>query len=151
MALGHYCTKFHYNRCANEQGVKFLIRMILFNEEIIKELNGYFSKGDEYVESIRLSSYGFHIDFININITCEERVFASIRGRQYEWDDAPNGAPWGLLGRQIAKEAKLVSPSRLRVLLNEDDYIEFETVEGGYESVIIKFPESDETLNWEIF
>ena len=72
--------------------------MILFNEKIVELLNQYFDKGDEYFESILLASYGFNIQFVNFRVQCNERVFASIDGKEYEWDDAPNSGPWGALG-----------------------------------------------------
>ena len=92
-------------------------RMILFNQEIVELLNKYFSKGEEYVESILLASYGLNIQFVNLKVQCNERVFASIDGKKYEWNDAPNSGPWGALGRQVAKEAKLKNPSEVVKLL----------------------------------
>src|SRR5688572_24064181 len=110
--------------------------MILFNEEIIDILNRYFSEGEEYVESVLLASYGLNIQFVNFNVQCNERVFASIDGKNYEWVDSPNPGPWGALGRQLAKKAVLKSPTLLSIIFDSGDSIDIETVENRYESVI---------------
>ena len=68
--------------------------MILFDNNIVKILNDYITKSDQYVESILLASYGFGIQFVDFNIHCSENVFASINGGAYEWNDAPNSGPW---------------------------------------------------------
>lgn len=73
--------------------------MILFNEEIITLLNEYFSREPQFVEVVQLSSYGLNIQFVDFNIQCNERVFASINGKTYVWEDAPNSGPWGALGK----------------------------------------------------
>ena len=125
--------------------------MIKFNNEIIKLLNDYFSKNEEFVESILLASYGFNIQFVNFNINCEERVLASIGGKKYKWDDAPNSGPWGSLERQRATEAKLMESNMLRISFDSGDFIDIETVEGQYESVIFNFPSQGENLVMEIF
>lgn len=125
--------------------------MINFNEEIVKLLNDYFSESEEFVESILLASYGFNIQFVNFNINCEERVFASIGGKKYEWNDAPNSGPWGVLGRQRAKEAKLRAPNLLTINFDSGDFIDIETVEGQYESVIFNFTPKGESIVMEIF
>ncbi len=72
--------------------------MILFNEKIVDVLNEYFSKNNQYVDSILLASYGFNIRFQDIEIQCNERVFATIDGQTYEWHDSPNSGPWALWG-----------------------------------------------------
>lgn len=125
--------------------------MILFNNDIIEILNEYFSKNEEYVESILLASYGFNIKFVNFNIQCNERVFASIDGENHEWNDAPNSAPWGALGRQLAKSAVLKKPSLLSINFESGDTIDIETVENEYESVIVNFPPQSGCLVMEIF
>ena len=125
--------------------------MILFNEKIVELLNEYFSKKEEYVESILLASYGFNIQFVNFNIQCNERVFASIDGAAYEWDDAPNSGPWGALGRQLAKKALLKNQALLSIVFESGDSIDIETVESQYESVLINFPPQGESFVMEIF
>ena len=125
--------------------------MNLFNEEIVKVLNDYFSKESQFLESIQLASYGFNIQFVNFNIQCNERVFASIEGTRYEWDDAPNSGPWGMLGRQCAENASLKSPSVLSIKFESGDSIDIETVESQYESVIFNFPPLGNSLVMEIF
>ena len=125
--------------------------MINYDEEIIKLLNSYFSENEEYVESVLLASYGFNIQFVNFNINCEERVFASIGGKAYGWNDAPNSGPWGALGRQRANEAKLTAPNLLRIIFDSGDFLEIETVEGQYESVTFSFPQQGEPFSMEIF
>lgn len=125
--------------------------MILFNEEIVELLNRYFSKDEEYVESILLASYGFNIQFVNFRVQCNERVFASIDGKEYEWDDAPNSGPWGALGRQLAQKAVLKSPNLLTIIFAGGDSIDIETEESQYESVIFDFPPEGDAVVMEIF
>ena len=125
--------------------------MINFTEEIVELLNDYFSKNEEYVESILLASYGFNIQFVNFNIQCEERVFARIDGKEFEWNDAPNSGPWGALGRQQAIHAKLKSSSLLSIMFKGGDSIDIETVEGQYESVVFNFPPEGESIVMEVF
>lgn len=125
--------------------------MINFTNEIVGLLNEYFSKNEEYVESILLASFGFNVQFVNFNIQCEERVFATIGGKSYEWNDAPNSGPWGQLGRQVAKSAKLKTPNVLNITFESGDFIDIETVEGQYESVIFNFPPQEGALVMEIF
>lgn len=125
--------------------------MRLFNNEIVELLNDYFMNGQEYVESILLASYGFHIQFVNFNIQCEDRVFASLNGNFYEWNDAPTSAPWGVLGRQLASKAILLKPELLRIEFESGDNFDIETVEGKFESVIFNFPPKDDCLVMEIF
>ncbi len=125
--------------------------MIYFNEVIVPILNNYISKEPQYIESIKLASYGFNLQFVDFEIHCSERVFASIDGTIYEWDDAPSSAPWGLLGRQRATLAELTNPALLKIILDSGDYIEIETVKSEYESVIFQFPPKDGTLIMEIF
>ena len=125
--------------------------MNLFNEEIVKILNDYFSKEPQFVESVQLASYGFNIQFVDFKIQCNERVFASIDGTYYEWDDAPNSGPWGALGRQRAENARLKSPSVLSIKFESGDSIDIETVESQYESVIFNFPPQGNSLVMEIF
>jgi len=125
--------------------------MILYNEEIVELLNNYFSKNEEYVESVLLASYGFNIQFVNFNVQCNEHVFGSIGGKNYKWDDAPNSGPWGALGRQLAKKAVLKSPALLNIMFEGGDSIDIETVESQYESVIFNFPPKDDSFVMEIF
>jgi hypothetical protein len=125
--------------------------MILFDEKIVELLNQIFDEKCEYVESILLASYGFNIQFVNFRVQCNERVFASIDGKEYEWNDAPNSGPWGALGRQLAKKAVLKSPKLLTIEFESGDSIDIETEEGQYESVIFDFPPEGEAFVMEIF
>ena len=125
--------------------------MINFSQEIVELLNNYFSENEEFVESILLASYGLNIQFVNFNIQCEERVFASINGNNYEWNDAPNSGPWGALGRQRALTAHLKARNLLSIIFESGDSIDIETVEGQYESVIFTFPPKGESFVMEIF
>ena len=125
--------------------------MTLFTENIIELLNEYFAKSNEYVESVLLASYGFNIQFVNLNIQCNERVIASIGEVTYEWQDAPNSGPWGALGRQVAIKAMLKNPSLLSIVFESGDFIDIETKESQYESVIFNFPPKAESLVMEIF
>jgi len=125
--------------------------MILFSKEIVELLNEHFSTSEEYVESVLLASYGFNIQFVNFNIQCNERVFASIAGELYEWGDAPNSGPWGALTRQLAKKAVLKNQRILSIVFESGDSIDIETVENQYESVIFNFPPQGESFVMEIF
>ena len=125
--------------------------MTLFTENIIELLNEYFAKNNEYVESVLLASYGFNIQFVNFNIQCNERVIASIDEVTYEWQAAPNSGPWGSLGRQVAIKALLKNPSLLSIVFESGDFIDIETKENQYESVVFSFPPENESLVMEIF
>lgn len=125
--------------------------MILFNEEIVAILNRYFEEEDEFVQSIQLATWSLSIQFNNFSVCCNARVFASIEGKEYVWDDAPNPGPWGALCRQIPKKAMLKSPNLLTIDFISGDSIDFETEEGPYESVIFDFPPKQDTLIMEIF
>jgi len=106
---------------------------------------------NEFVDSILLASYGFSIQFCDVNIHCNERVFARIGDSDYEWNDSPSAAPWGALGRQRVSNIMLASRSRLRIVFESGDYLEIETVEGQYESVVINLPPAGEELRMEIY
>jgi hypothetical protein len=125
--------------------------MILFNEKIVAVLNECFSKNEEYVESVLLASYGFSVQFVNLSVHCNERVFASIQGSRYEWNDAPNSGPWGALGRQLAKTAVLRNEALLGIIFESGDSLDIETVAGQHESVIFRFPPQENSLVMEIF
>ena len=125
--------------------------MILFNEEIITLLNEYFSREPQFVEVVQLSSYGLNIQFVDFNIQCNERVFASINGKTYVWEDAPNSGPWGALGKQLAKKAMLKTESLLTITFESGDSIDIETSESPYESVIFNFPRQGNSFVMEIF
>ncbi len=123
--------------------------MVSYNPEIIETLKN--ALRDLYVDSVLLSSYGISFQFCDVNIHCNERVFAQINGNSYEWHDAPSNAPWGVLGRQQFSHVCLSSPNLLKITFNSGDYIEIETAESQYESVIISFPSKGEELTMEIF
>lgn len=125
--------------------------MNLFNEEIVKVLNEYFSNEPQFVESVQLTSNGFNIQFVDLNIQCNERVFASIDDISYEWNDAPNFGPWGSLGWQRGLIAKLKSPSLLSITFESGDSIDIEMVESQNESVIFNFPPQKNSFVMEIF
>ncbi len=123
--------------------------MIRFNPDIVEILKS--TLRDLYVDSVLLSSYGIGFQLCDVNIHCNERVFANISGTLYEWDDAPNNAPWGALGRQQFSDVCLSSPNLLKITFKSGDYIEIETLESKYESVIIKFPSKGEEVIMETF
>lgn len=125
--------------------------MKLFDESIVSTLKEFILNDNQFVDSILLGSYGLAIQFCDVKIHCNERVFAKIGGELYEWEDAPNSSPWGALGRQKVKDIELVSPNILRITFESDDYIEIETVEGQYESVVINFPSNEEQLLMDIY
>jgi len=114
-------------------------------------LNEIFVKEDEYVESVLLASHGMVLQFVSLSIDCQERVFANILGERYEWNDAPNSGPWGSLARQMAKRASLKSPDLLRIDFDSGDYVEIETVESEYESVIFEFLPKNDALVMQIY
>ena len=122
-----------------------------FNDEIIDLLNTFFSKGEQFVESITLASYGFSIQFVDFTVRCEERVFATIDGKDYVWEDAPSSDPWGALGRQLATSAILEKNSLLQINFESCDLVKVETKEHQYESVIFDFGTKDGALIMEIF
>ena len=125
--------------------------MINFNDEIVVLLNTFFSKGEQYVESITLASYGFNIQFVDFTVRCEERVFATIDGKDYVWEDAPSSDPWGALGQQLGTSAMLEKSSLLQINFESGDLIKIETKEHQYESVVFDFGEKDGALITEIF
>ena len=69
--------------------------MVLFDENTVSTLRDCMLGKNEFVDSILLASYGFGIQFCDVKIHCNERVFARIGGSDYEWNDAPSTAPWG--------------------------------------------------------
>lgn len=125
--------------------------MILYDENIVSTLSEYILNDNQYVDSILLSSYGFGIQFCDVNIHCNESVYARIDGRSYKWNDAPSSAPWGQLGRQKVIKVELTFPELLRITFESDDFIEIQTVEGEYESVIIKLPSTNNNLRTETY
>ena len=125
--------------------------MIPYTDRVVELLNPYLFEGKEYVESVLLASYGLKFQFVSLDIQCNERVSAWIGGTRYEWNDAPNPGPWGALVRQRAVSSSIKSPLSLTIAFESGDSIEIETVEGLYESVIIKFPPRDGSLVMEIF
>lgn len=106
---------------------------------------------NEHIGAISLASYGLVLQIGDISITCNERVVASIADVVHEWGEAPSGAPWGLLLRQQVVDVDLPRLDLLRIVLQSGDYLEIETVEGPYESVLIDFPRQGETIVMEIY
>ena len=124
--------------------------MILFNKETPELLAKHLV--NESIGTVSLASYGFHVQAGELSITCNERVFASISSAVHVWDgDNPNGAPWGLLVRQIVVGVSLTKPELLRLSLESGDYLEIETVEGPYESVLVDFPRKGEEIVMAIY
>jgi len=109
--------------------------MILFNENIVEILREHIL--NQFVDSVLLGSYGLGIQFSDVIIHCEERVLARIGSSSHEWNDAPSSAPWGSLVSQKVTDITLSSHNLLRIGFESGDYIEIETVEGQYESVVI--------------
>ena len=105
----------------------------------------------ECVGAISLSSYCFATQIGDISITCNDRVLASIGGATWIWEEAPSNAPWGLLVKQRVASVELTSPSLLRITLEGGDYMEIETVEGPYESVLIEFPSQGDTIVMDVY
>ncbi|WP_105175149.1 hypothetical protein [Pseudoalteromonas sp. T1lg122] len=125
--------------------------MIYFDDKIKRILLDYISKDSQFVESIVLASSGFNIAFTDFNIQCNETVIGYIDKIQYEWDDAPNAGPWGALGRQRAIGVNIQSPNFLRITFESGDYLDIETCESHYESVIFTFPPENQCHVMEIY
>ena len=125
--------------------------MDLFDEKIVSTLRDCMLGKNEFVDSILLASYGFGIQFCDVSIHCNERVFARIGGSDYEWNDAPSTAPWGALGRQKVSDILLSSARRIRIVFESGDYLEIETVEGKYESVVINLPPAGDEVKMDIY
>ena len=106
---------------------------------------------NESIGAVSLAAYGLSMQIGDISITCNERVFARIEGAVHEWTEGPNRAPWGWLVRQKVVGVDLTRPDLLRISLESGDYLEIETVEGPYESVLIDFPRRGETVVMEIY
>lgn len=118
--------------------------MVLFDEYIVEVLESYIL--NQYLDSVSLTSFGLEFRFCDTSIHCTERVFAKIEGEMYEWDDTPNNAPWGMLVRQKVQKVLVSSAQILRIILFSGDYIDIETVESQYESVVIRFPSKTDTF-----
>jgi hypothetical protein len=123
--------------------------VVLFDEYIVEVLESYIL--NQYLDSVSLTSCGLEFRFCDTSIHCTERVFAKIEGEMHEWDDAPNNAPWGMLVRQKVQKVLVSSAQILRITLFSGDYIDIETVEGGNESVVIRFPSREDTHVMEVF
>jgi hypothetical protein len=123
--------------------------VVLFNPDIVEMLKK--ALHELYIDSTLISSYGIGFQFCDVNIHCNEQVFARINGNIYKWDDSPNSAPWGSLVRQQFSDACLSAPNLLKITLKSGDYIEIETVENQYESVIIYFPSKGKETKLETF
>ena len=123
--------------------------MILFNESTPALLAKYLI--NENVGCVSLASYCFSLQIGDVSLTCNERVVASIEGALHEWGEAPSAAPWGLLLRQEVADITLTRTDLLRITLRSADYIEIETVEGQYESVIIDLPRQGDKIIMEIY
>jgi len=123
--------------------------VVLFNSDIVEILKK--ALNELYIDSTLISSYGIGFQFCDVNIHCNERVIARINGDIYEWDDAPNSAPWGNLVRQQFSDVCLSAPNLIKITLQSGDYIEIETVESQYESVIINFPSKNNEIAMETF
>ena len=105
----------------------------------------------QHVGAVSLTTYCFAIQIGDISITCQDRVFASLDGAVWCWEDAPSNAPWGLLVRQQVASVILTSPGLLRIAFDGGDFLDIETVEGPYESVIVDFPRQGDSVVMEIY
>jgi hypothetical protein len=105
----------------------------------------------EHVAAISLATHCFATRIGDISITCNNRVFASIGGADWCWEDAPSNAPWGLLVRQRVASVALASPCLLRIRFEGGDFLEIETVEGPYESVIFDLPPRGDSIVMDIY
>ena len=126
--------------------------MILFDQSTIDSLNSYFSKKEESVSSVTLMSCGFSVNFISLQITCYEKSVLTVSNKNYTWDgDEPNKGPWGSLVRQLAINACLKSSNILSIQFESGDYLDIETTEGQYESVIIEYPSEGENIVMDVY
>ena len=123
--------------------------MILFDVKITEILNQYIA--NTFVDSVLIASYGLNFQFADTNIHCNERVYASIGGQKFEFDDTPNSSPWGNLVRQQVLDIQLTSPSLLKITFQSGDFIEIETVECDFESVVINLPSNENEHKMAIY
>jgi hypothetical protein len=126
--------------------------MRLFQQDVVDSLNKYFSTNEEYVANVSLLASGLSIQTVSIRIGSGERTFYNSSNETFVWDgDNPDGGPWGNLVRQLAIKANLESPQILRIHFESGDFLDIETVEGQYESVIIEFPKKGDTHSMDIY
>ena len=118
--------------------------MILFSDDDIAMLASHLV--GQFIRSVSLATHGFTLEVDDIVVDGKERVFASINGERYEWDEAPNAGPWGLLVGQTINGLSVPDPNRLRIELASGDYVELETVQSRFESVAVQLPSDDGQL-----
>lgn len=123
--------------------------MKLFDHSIVELLQQY--AVGEHVAAVVLATYGLDLRIGDASIGCYERVSASIGGDHFSCAGFPCAGPWGLLVGQVVKHVSLQSPTVVRLDMLSGDFIEIETAESDYESVVINLPPQGEALVMEIY
>lgn len=123
--------------------------MKLFNHSIVKLLQQYVV--GEHIDSVVLATYGFDLRIGDASIGCHERVSMRIGGKYFSCEDFPCSGPWGLLVRQVVKNVSLQSPTVVRLEMVSGDFIELETTESQYESLVINLSPKGDALVMEVY
>jgi hypothetical protein len=121
----------------------------LFDSTIVEVLESHVVGA--HVESVLLADYSFVLAIGDTSIACYERVNARIQGHDLSCLNAPYAGSWGLLVRQVVRRVALQSPQVIRLEMASGDFIDFETAESLYESVVVTLPPKNETLVMEIY
>lgn len=123
--------------------------MILFDADLLANLKN--SLKGETIHSITLFTSGIEFCIGEITISCHEEVTFCISGLEYEWRDAPNATPFGVLLRQTVVDVELVASDRARISLDSGDSIDILTCRGPHESVIVQYPSEGTSLTMDIY
>ena len=123
--------------------------MKLFDHAIVELLSRHII--GRHVDSLVLATYGIVVNVGQLSISCYEHVRIKIEGNLYSCEDFPCAGPWGLLIRQTIKNVSLASPQSIRLDMQSGDFIEIETTESRYESLVIRLPSESEALVMEIY
>jgi hypothetical protein len=123
--------------------------MKLFDHAIVDLLQQYVV--GEHVDSVVLATYGFDLRIGDASIGCFERVSMRIGGKVFSCEAFPCSGPWGLLVRQVVKNVSLQSPTIVRLEMVSGDFVELETAENQYESLVINLPPKGEAFVVEVY
>lgn len=123
--------------------------MRLFDSAIVDSLKPALVGG--CIDSVLLGTYGMDIVAADVSLHCSELVLARINGVAYQFQNVPSAAPWGLLVRQTITDVEMAAPDRLRLRMESGDQLELHTVEGQYESVVIRYPSPSDQLVMDVY
>ena len=124
--------------------------MRLYEKEIVNHLNS--KCAGESIHFVGLGAHDFQIAFGNIKrIQSFEMVEFNFSNTFYTWKEGPSSIPVWLLVNQVPTLFKLYSHKRLRMCLASNDYVDFITTEGPYESTLIDFGIRDNKHVLEVF